>query len=115
MNTRRYLQVAAFVEETDEIRDRWKFEGGSRMQEQASLYAGRAKRDIEVASIPNTALGTLPVLVPNVVAEYEALLHLFVALGLRRTLFGYVVLLASPLCPVRGSRPSDGGETPILF
>ena len=34
-------------------------------------------------------------------------------------LFGYVVLLASPLRPVRGSRPSDGGETPkvadILF
>ena len=33
MNTRRYLQVAGFVEETDEIREGWKFEGGSRMQE----------------------------------------------------------------------------------
>ena len=91
-------------------------------------------------------------MLPNVVAEYKALLHLFVALGLRRTLqrkylnicifehiskseylktfflliyaltfnlFGYIVLLASPLRPVRGSRPSDGGETPkvsdILF
>ena len=79
-------------------------------------------------------------LLPNVVAEYKAFFHLFVALSLCRALqrkylhicifqhiwifedflfayicfnlFGYVVLLAGPLRPVRGSRPSDGRETP---
>ena len=56
-------------------------------------------RDVVVAPVPLAALGTPPVLVPDVVAELHAGGDLLLALGHRAAALAHVVLLLRPLGP----------------
>ena len=74
-----------------------------------------AYRDVVVAPVPLTALGTPPVLVPDVVAELHTVPDLLLALGHVSTPLAHVVLLLRSLGPVGGGGPGDRGEAPVLL
>ena len=74
-----------------------------------------AYRDVVVAPVPLTALGTPPVLVPDVVAELHTVPDLLLALGHVSTPLAHVVLLLRPLGPVGRGGPHDGGQTSVLL
>ena len=72
-------------------------------------------RDVVVAPVPLAALGTPPVLVPDVVAELHAGGDLLLALGHRAAALAHVVLLLRPLGPVGRGGPGDGRQAPVLL
>ena len=72
-------------------------------------------RDVVVAPVPLATLSTPPVLVPDVVAQLHAVLDHLLTLLLVGAPLAHVVLLLSPLGPVGGGGPGDGGQTSVLL
>ena len=61
------------------------------------MFSGHTYRDVVVTSVPLAALGTLPILIPDVVAERHVAVDLSLALLGGGALLGDVVLLFGAL------------------
>lgn len=71
--------------------------------------------DVIVASISLTTFGAFPILVPNIMAQRHVPVDLSEAFLLCSTSFGNIILLFSPLTPIRLGTPSDCAHAMILF